>query len=68
MRDAIYNAGLFIKHAEVDAAKMERGQEIAPLIKTMHEAGIPCAGSVGLTPQSLWKYGGTRCRERMGVP
>jgi 3-methyl-2-oxobutanoate hydroxymethyltransferase len=58
MRDAIHNAGLFIKNAEVDAIKMEGGQEIAPLIRAMFEGGIPAAGSIGLTVQSLWKYGG----------
>jgi 3-methyl-2-oxobutanoate hydroxymethyltransferase len=58
LRDAIYHAGLFLKHAEVDAVKMEGGQEIVPIIRAMHEAGIPSAGSIGLTPQSLWKYGG----------
>jgi 3-methyl-2-oxobutanoate hydroxymethyltransferase len=58
VRDAIYNAGLLIKRAGVDAVKIEGGQEVAPIVKAMFESGIAAAGSIGLTPQSLWKYGG----------
>jgi 3-methyl-2-oxobutanoate hydroxymethyltransferase len=58
IRDAVHNAGLFMKHADVDAVKMEGGQEIVPIVKAMFEGGIPAAGSIGLTPQSLWRYGG----------
>lgn len=58
VRDAIYNAGLLIKQAGVDAVKIEGGQEVVPIVKAMFEGGIPAAGSIGLTPQSLWKYGG----------
>jgi 3-methyl-2-oxobutanoate hydroxymethyltransferase len=58
IRDAVYNGGLFMKHADVDAVKIEGGQEVAPIVKAMFEGGIPAAGSIGLTPQSLWRYGG----------
>jgi len=58
IRDAVYNGGLFMKHGEVDAIKIEGGQEIVPIIKAMFEGGIPAAGSIGLTPQSLWRFGG----------
>jgi 3-methyl-2-oxobutanoate hydroxymethyltransferase len=58
IRDAVYNGGRFMKYGEVDAIKLEGGQEVAPIIKAMFEAGIPAAGSIGLTPQSLWRFGG----------
>ncbi len=58
IRDAVYNAGLFMKYGGVDGVKMEGGQEIAPTVKAVVEAGIPCGGSIGLTPQSLSKLGG----------
>jgi len=60
IRDAIYNAGLFMKYGGVDAVKIEGGQEFAPTLKAIVDAGIPCVGSIGLTPQSLSKLGGYR--------
>jgi 3-methyl-2-oxobutanoate hydroxymethyltransferase len=58
IRDAIYNAGLFMKYGGVDAVKMEGGQEFAATVKAMVDAGIPVAGSIGLMPQSMAKVGG----------
>jgi 3-methyl-2-oxobutanoate hydroxymethyltransferase len=58
VRDAVYNAGLFMKNADVDAVKIEGGQEVGPTVKAMFEAGIPAAAGIGLTPQSLWRFGG----------
>ncbi len=58
VRDAVYNAGLFMKYGGVDAVKIEGGQEVAPTLKAIVDAGIPCGGSIGLTPQSLSKLGG----------
>ena len=60
IRDAVYNAGLFMKYGGVDAVKIEGGQEVAPTVKAIVDAGIPCVGSIGLTPQSLSKLGGYR--------
>ena len=58
VRDAVYNAGRFMKEAGVDAVKIEGGREFAPTLKAIVNAGIPCAGHIGLTPQSLAKLGG----------
>lgn len=58
IRDAIYNAGLLMKHGGVDAVKLEGGQEFAPTVKAIVDAGIPCVGHIGLTPQSVSKLGG----------
>jgi 3-methyl-2-oxobutanoate hydroxymethyltransferase len=58
IRDAVYNAGLFMKHGNVDGIKIEGGQEMAATVKAISEAGIPVAGSIGLTVQSLSKLGG----------
>jgi 3-methyl-2-oxobutanoate hydroxymethyltransferase len=57
-RDAIYNAGLFIKEAGAHAVKLEGGTEMAPLIKRLVEIGIPVMGHIGLTPQSIHRFGG----------
>jgi 3-methyl-2-oxobutanoate hydroxymethyltransferase len=58
IRDAVYNAGLFMKHADVDAVKIEGGREVVRIIKAISNAGIPVAGHIGLTPQSIAKLGG----------
>jgi 3-methyl-2-oxobutanoate hydroxymethyltransferase len=58
IRDAVYNAGLFMKYGGVDAVKIEGGKEVVPTLKAIVDAGIPCGGSIGLTPQSLSKLGG----------
>ncbi len=58
IRDAIYNAGLLMKHGGVDAVKLEGGQEYAPTVKAIVNVGIPVGGHLGLTPQSASKLGG----------
>ena len=58
LRDAIYNAGLLMKEGGVDAVKLEGGQEFAPTLKAIADAGIPVAGHIGLTPQTISKLGG----------
>ncbi len=56
--DAIKNAGRFLKEAGAQAVKLEGGSEIAPLILRIVDLGIPVMGHIGLTPQSVNKFGG----------
>ena len=58
IRDAIYNAGLLMKEGGVDAVKLEGGQEFAPTVKAIVDAGVPVVGHIGLTPQTISKLGG----------
>jgi 3-methyl-2-oxobutanoate hydroxymethyltransferase len=58
VRDAIHNAGLFLKEADAQAVKLEGGVEIAALVRRMLDAGIPVMGHIGLTPQSIHRFGG----------
>lgn len=58
IRDAVYNAGLLMKLGGVDAVKLEGGQEFAPTVKAIVDAGIPVVGHIGLTPQTVSKLGG----------
>jgi 3-methyl-2-oxobutanoate hydroxymethyltransferase len=59
-RDAIRNAGLFLKEGGADAVKIEGGGKLAPLIGRMVRAGIPVLGHIGILPQSVLTTGGYR--------
>ncbi|NLI16325.1 MAG: 3-methyl-2-oxobutanoate hydroxymethyltransferase [candidate division Zixibacteria bacterium] len=55
---AIINAGRFLKEGGVEAVKLEGGLEMVGLIRKMVDFGIPVMGHIGLTPQSVNKFGG----------
>src|SRR5262245_17248766 len=57
-RDAIRNAGRFLKEAGAAAVKIEGGRRRATLVRALVEAEIPLMGHVGLTPQSVHVMGG----------
>lgn len=59
-RDAIHNAGRFLKEAGAMAVKIEGGRKRADLVRALCEAEIPVMGHIGLTPQSLHVMGGYR--------
>jgi len=56
--EAITNAGRFLKEAGAKAVKLEGGLEMTETIGRMVELGIPVMGHIGLTPQSVNKFGG----------
>jgi len=64
---AIINAGRFLKEAGAEAVKLEGGIEIVPTVKRLIELGIPVMGHIGLTPQSIHRFGGARVQGR-GTP
>lgn len=57
-RDAILNAGRFIKEGGCDAVKLEGGIEVAETVSAIVRAGIPVMGHIGLTPQTAGQLGG----------
>ena len=57
---AILNAGRFLKEGGAHAVKLEGGTEMAPTIKRLVEIGIPVMGHIGLTPQSIHRFGGPK--------
>jgi 3-methyl-2-oxobutanoate hydroxymethyltransferase len=63
-KTAIANAGRFIGEASAEAVKLEGGIEMAPTVKRITECGIPVMGHIGLTPQSIHKFGGARVQGR----
>ena len=60
VEDAIRNAGRFYKEAGVDAVKLEGGQQMAPHIRAIADAGMLVMAHIGLTPQSAGALGGFR--------
>lgn len=58
--DAVVNAGRLMKEGRANAVKLEGGTEIAPQIKAIVDAGIPVCAHIGLTPQSINKFGGNK--------
>jgi 3-methyl-2-oxobutanoate hydroxymethyltransferase len=56
--EAITNAGRFLKEGGAGAVKIEGGLEMADTVKRIIEVGIPVMGHIGLTPQSINRFGG----------
>ena len=61
---AVANAVRMMKETGVDALKLEGGKEIADTIKHLVDIGIPVIGHLGLTPQSVHKFGGYGVRAK----
>jgi 3-methyl-2-oxobutanoate hydroxymethyltransferase len=60
VKEAVRNAGRFLKEGGADSVKLEGGAEMAVTVKAIVDAGIPVMGHIGLTPQSVSKLGGYR--------
>lgn len=56
-KEALCSAIRIMKETEADAIKMEGGEEILDSIDRILCAGIPIMGHLGLTPQSIHKFG-----------
>ena len=62
--EAVRNAGRFLKEAGAEAVKLEGGERVCGLVTALVEMGIPVMGHVGLTPQSVFQFGGYRVQGR----
>jgi len=60
--EALRNAGSLLKEAGAEAVKLEGGRPVADTVRHLTEAGIPVMGHLGLTPQSIHKFGTYRVR------
>lgn len=60
--EALRNAGAFMKEALVEAVKLEGGESVCPTVRRIVDAGIPVMGHLGLTPQSIHKFGTYKTR------
>lgn len=61
---ALDSAVRIMKETEADAVKMEGGEEILESVQRILSAGIPVMGHLGLTPQSIHKFGTYNVRAR----
>lgn len=61
---ALHNAVRLIKESGCEAVKLEGGSEIRESIGKILSAGIPVMGHLGLTPQSVNKFGGYGIRAK----
>jgi 3-methyl-2-oxobutanoate hydroxymethyltransferase len=57
-REAIINAGRFMKEGGADAVKLEGGVSVKEIVRAIVKGGIPVMGHIGLTPQTISMLGG----------
>jgi 3-methyl-2-oxobutanoate hydroxymethyltransferase len=56
-KEALRSAIRIMKESGGHAVKLEGGKEIKDSIKKILNAGVPVMGHLGLTPQSIYKFG-----------
>lgn len=61
---AALSAGRLISEGGAHAVKLEGGRPMLPQVETIGRCGIPVMGHLGLTPQSVHKFGGFRVQAR----
>ncbi|NBC27166.1 MAG: 3-methyl-2-oxobutanoate hydroxymethyltransferase [Bacteroidetes bacterium] len=63
-KEALISAGRMMKEAGAHAVKLEGGKVISKTVKKIVDAGIPVMGHLGLTPQSIYKFGTYKVRAK----
>jgi len=58
--DALRNAGRLVQEGGAQSVKLEGGESVAEEVRRIVGSGIPVMGHVGLTPQSVHRFGGYR--------
>jgi 3-methyl-2-oxobutanoate hydroxymethyltransferase len=68
-KEAVANAGRFVKEGGMDGVKLEGAGPMLDAVKGIVAAGIPVMGHVGLTPQSVHHLGGFKVqgKDRYGA-
>lgn len=61
---AIANAGRLMSEGGAHVVKLEGGEPMADTVRFLTERGIPVCGHIGLTPQSVHRFGGHRVQGR----
>lgn len=63
-KEALYSAIRVMKETGAHAVKLEGGAVALEAVERILSAGIPVMGHLGLTPQSIYKFGTYRVRAR----
>lgn len=63
-KEAQLSAGRMMKEAGAHAIKLEGGRPMLKTIEKIVQMGIPVMGHLGLTPQSIYKFGTYKVRAR----
>lgn len=63
-KTALQSAIRLMKEAGAHAVKLEGGGEVIESVKRLVDSGIPVMGHLGLTPQSIYKFGTYTVRAR----
>ena len=63
-KEALISAGRMMKEAGAHAIKLEGGKTITATVRRIVDAGIPVMGHLGLTPQSIYKFGTYKVRAK----
>ena len=63
-REALRSAIRVMKETGAHAVKMEGGSTVLDSVRRIIDAGIPVMGHLGLTPQSIYKFGTYKVRAR----
>lgn len=56
-KEALHSTIRIMKETGAHAVKLEGGEEVIESVKRILSAGIPVMGHLGLTPQSIYKFG-----------
>ncbi|PUZ23150.1 3-methyl-2-oxobutanoate hydroxymethyltransferase [Chitinophaga parva] len=56
-KEALASAVRIMKETGAHAVKIEGGEEVIESVKRIISAGVPVVGHLGLTPQSIYKFG-----------
>jgi len=62
--EALRNAGRFLAEAGAEAVKLEGGKPVVEIVRRLVDVGVPVMGHLGLTPQSIHKFGSWAVRGR----
>lgn len=63
-KEALISSIRIMKEAGAHGIKLEGGEEVCESIKRITGAGVPVMGHLGLTPQSIYKFGTYTVRAR----
>jgi 3-methyl-2-oxobutanoate hydroxymethyltransferase len=64
IEEGVRAAGRLLKEGTAEAVKLEGGEEATELVARLVAIGIPVMGHVGMTPQSVHKFGGFKMQGR----